>query len=441
MKNFPSIWRRDVLSWSLYDFANTIFSMNIVSLYVKLYIVKDLGYPDRYFDLTFAASMFVCLIFLPALGAMSDHVSSRKAFLFVFTVICCSSVFGMAFVPPSWIFGLLILFAIANFAYEAGLPFYNTLLYSVAEGLHARYVSGVGVAMGYVGSIAGMLIVLPFVSGSVMGLKIPGIDGSGSTGAYIPTAILFAIFAIPLFIFVREKKHRSDSRFNLRKAYREVWEGLRNTRKYPGVRRFLVADYFFEDAAVTIVLNIGFYCSVVLGFSDTSYTLFLVASTASAVIGSWFIGKLAERHSLKNMISTIVGAWIVTLILFVLVQDDVMIWVLGSVIGILLGGLWTTTRPFLAELVPHDELGRFYGIFSLSGRSAAVIGPVVWTGVVYLLNAENLLGQLVVSNLQLSPAEAAAMPYRVAIITIALLMAVGLFIFRKVPHTRKLGHV
>jgi MFS transporter, UMF1 family len=441
MKHFPSIWRRDVFSWSLYDFANTIFSMNIVSLYLKLYVIKDLGYPDRYFDLTYAASMLVCLIFLPALGAMSDHVSSRKAFLFVFTVICCTSVIGMALVPPSWIFLLLILFAIANFAYEAGLPFYNTLLYSVAEGLHARYVSGIGVAMGYIGSIVGMVMVLPFVSGSAFGLKIPGIDGSGSTGAYIPTAILFLVFAIPLFMFVREKKHRSDRRFNLRKAYEEVWEGLRNTRKYPGVRRFLVADYFFEDAAVTVILNISFYCSVVLGFAESKITLFLIVSTASAVIGSWIIGKLSERLSLKNMITSIVSAWIVTLVLFVFVESAIVTWVLGSVVGILLGGLWTTTRPFLAELVPHDELGRFYGIFSLSGRSAAVIGPVVWTAVVYLLNAENPLGRMVVSTLSLSEASAKAMPYRVAILTIALLMALGLFIFRKVPHTRKLGHV
>ena len=415
--------------------------MNIVSLYLKLYIIKDLGYPDRYFDLAYAASMLVCLFFLPALGAMSDHVSSRKIFLFIFTTVCCGSLIAMAVVPPSWIFVLLILFAVANFAYEAGLPFYNTLLYSVAEGLHARYVSGVGVAMGYVGSIAGMVFVLPFVSGSIFGLKIPGIDGSGSTGAFVPTAVLFFVFALPLFFFVREHKHRTDRRFNLRKAYREVWDGLHSTRKYPGVLRFLVADYFFEDAAVTVIMNIGLYCSLVLGFTESSITLFLIVSTGSAVVGSWIIGKISERVSLKNMITAIVSGWIVALILFVVLENGTAIWILGSAVGILLGGLWTTTRPFLAELVPHDELGRFYGIFSLSGRSAAMVGPLVWTGVVYFLNAQNPIGKSIVSSLSLSPAAAQAMPYRVAIVTIALLMAVGLFIFRKVPHTRKLGHV
>jgi MFS-type transporter involved in bile tolerance (Atg22 family) len=75
-----SIWRRDVVAWSLYDFANTIYSMNIVSLYLKRHLVEDLGHEDYYFDIPFAISMLLAALLLPALGAIS--APRRRPFCF-----------------------------------------------------------------------------------------------------------------------------------------------------------------------------------------------------------------------------------------------------------------------------------------------------------------------------------------------------------------------
>lgn len=435
-----SLWKKDILAWSLYDFANTIYSMNIVSLYLKRYLVQDLGKPDYYFDLPFAASMLLAAIVLPALGAMSDHTTKRKIFVFLFTLTCCMAVGLLAIVPAEFILGVVILFIISNFSYEAAQPFYNSLLYSVAEGKHARAVSGLGVSIGYIGSIAGMVLVLPFVSGSLFGLEIPFIEGSGKTGAFLPTAVLFFLFSIPLFLFVKERQSHSPERVTFRQAYRDVWSALRNTGKYPGVLRFLIADYFFEDAAFTVILNIGLYCSIVLGLPEEQITTFLIISTISAVVGAFVVGKIAERWSLKNLMTIIMWGWVVSLLAFVLTDSMPVIWVLGSLVGILLGGLWTTSRPMLAELVPREEIGRFFGIFALSGRAAAVVGPVVWTVIIYLFQAENFLGRLVVQSFNLNETQAEKLPYKLGVISLAFLILVGLLIFRKVPHTSRIAH-
>ncbi|UCD16554.1 MAG: MFS transporter [Candidatus Zixiibacteriota bacterium] len=106
---------------------------------------------------------------------------------------------------------------------------------------------------------------------------------------------------------------------------------------------------------------------------------------------------------------------------------------LGSAIGILLGGLWTVSRPLLAEMVPKDELGRFFGLYSLSGRAAAVVGPIVWGGIVYLFGPTRLLGRAAVEYLDLSESDAVKLPYRLAVLSLIIMMAIGLFIFRKVP--------
>jgi len=431
-----SIWRRDVIGWSLYDFANTIYSMNIVSLYLKRYIVEDLERPDHYFDIPFAVSMFLAAILLPALGAMSDHSAKKKIFLFLFTLTCCTAVGLMAFVPGWAISAIVILFVIANFSYEAGQPFYNALLYSVAEGRQARLVSGIGVAWGYIGSVVGMVLVLPFVTGSFFGLDIPFLFGGGKTASFFPTAVLFLLFAVPIFLLVKERPVQRASRVTLRQAYRDVWSAIRQTRKYPGVLRFLIADYFVEDAVATVILNIGLYCSLVLGLAEEQITTFLIISTLTAVGGAFAIGYLSKLWSLRRLLYIIMVGWVLSLITFVVTDSMSVVWILGSVVGVLLGGLWTTTRPFLAEMVPREELGKFFGLFSLSGRAAAVVGPLVWTLVVYLFQPDRPAGRLLGGWLVLDTDALNALPYKVAILSLAFMVLIGLMIFRKVPHAK-----
>jgi UMF1 family MFS transporter len=431
-----SLWRKDVIGWSLYDFANTIYSMNIVSLYLKRYLVEDLGYDDRYFDIPFSASMLIAAIVLPALGALSDHSTKKKVFLFLFTLSCCLAVGLMSFVPPALVWIIIGLFIIANFSYEAGQPFYNALLYSVADGAQARFVSGIGVSLGYVGSIVGMVLVLPFVTGRMFSWDIAWLSGGGKPASFLPTGVLFMLFALPLFLWVREARIYKPTKVGLVTAYREVWQGIKQTRKYPGVLRFLVADYFFEDAVTTVILNIGLYSSIVLGMSDQNITIFLIVSTVSAVIGSLVIGRIARFRSLRNLLRFIIWGWVVTLLMFLLTDNMVVIWILGSAVGVLLGGLWTTTRPFLAELVPRDELGRFFGLFALSGRAAAVVGPVVWTAVVYLCQSQRPLGKSLVALLGVGKTDVAKLPYKMGVLSLVLMMGIGLYIFRKVPDPR-----
>lgn len=437
MEKAPSVWRKDVAGWCLYDFANTIYSMNIVSLYLKRYLVEDLKYDDRYFDIPFSISMLFAALLLPGLGAMSDYSTRKRIFLFLFTLTCCAAIGLMQLVPPGAVLATIILFVIANFSYEAGQPFYNALLYSVSDGKQARFVSGIGVSSGYVGSILGMIMVLPFVTGELFGWNITILEGSGKTGAFLPTAVLFMVFALPLFVWVKETPVQKPQKVSFLASYRDVWEGIRQTKKYPGVLRYLIADYFFEDAVATVILNIGIYCSIVIGLAEAEITAFLIISTVSAVIGSFLIGWLAKVWSLRKLLTIIIWGWMAALVLFVSTDNRSVIWILGSLIGILLGGLWTTTRPLLAELVPRDQLGRFFGLFALSGRAAAVVGPLIWTTVVYFFQPDRFLGRIASETLGVEAALGGKIAYKMGIVSLAAMMLVGLYIFRKVPHGRR----
>ena len=149
--------------------------------------------------------MVFVAIFIPALSAMSDQSAKKKYFVLMFTLTCCISTGLMSVVPPAAVLALVALLIISNFTYEASMPFYNSLLYSVAEGKQARVVSGFGVSFGYLGSILGMIVVLPFVAGTLFGLEIPLVSAGGKAGAFLPTAFLFFLVSLPFFMWVHEK--------------------------------------------------------------------------------------------------------------------------------------------------------------------------------------------------------------------------------------------
>lgn len=438
MSKQSTIFRKDVISWSLYDFANTMYSIIILSLYFKRWVVEDLGRDGLYYDVAFSASMLLSGLIMPALGAISDHSQKKKMFLLLFTFCCCTLIGIIPLIPSSLFLLVIIMFGISNFFYEGGMVFYNSLLYSISDGRQARLVSGFGVALGYVGSIFAMIIVLPWVKGEIFGLNIPSIEGSGKPGSFLPTAILFMFFALPTFIWVKEKHEIiNQSRIKIKKAYKEVWKTIKDTRKYPGVLRFLIADYFFEDAVATVILNIGIFSSVVLGFTDENLTFFLIISTISAIIGSLVIGRISQDVSLKKLMAAIVYGWIITLILFLMIENRVMVYILGSIVGILLGGLWTVSRPLLAEMVPRNELGRVFGLYSLSGRAAAVIGPLIWGITVYLFSTSRWAGMILMDWFDLTEAAAIRLPYRLAIVSLIIMMIIGLIIFRKLPEKNR----
>ena len=449
-ENKRDILRLDVISWALYDFANTIYSMNIVSRYFAVWLVVDLGYKDIHYSIAFSASMFLAAVLMPALGYLSDAPKKTKGlfagqrkllFLFIFTAGAVLSVVVFASIPVNYVLLILIFFAFSNFFYEGGIVFYNALLTSVSNNRNVGKVSGFGVALGYVGSIVGLVLVEPFVDGKLFFTwDVTFIDGWGNASAFYPTAIFFALFAVPIFLFVRERPavrtaDVSDKKRSLKTAYKDVWKSIKSTEKYPGLLRFLISDYFFEDAIATVIIFMAVFSEKVLEITDTVLTLFFIASTAFAILGAYILGYLADRVSPKKVLFGIVAGWIIVLIVFALNSHQAVFYICGPIVGILLGGVWSVSRPILIYLSPPEKLGEFFGLFSISGRAAAICGPIVWGAVVYIFASDHIIGQSVGELFNLNQAAAAKLPYRLAVLALAAMMALGLFIFRKVPET------
>jgi UMF1 family MFS transporter len=404
--------RREQLAWALYDFANTIFSMNVVTLYFAVWFIQDLGGTASDYALATSLSAALVALSVPILGAISDAHRVRKPWVVAFTLGSCAAtaligILGREAIPgagagPGLRILLLGAFVVANSCFQGALPFYNAMLPELAPPAAHGRLSGYGTAIGYVGAIAGVLLVAPFVTGGIPLLgdlspevvgflrQLPFTAGGGRRAAFVPTALLFLTFALPLFLLGRDHLPVPKSArrpLSLREPLKEVIAALRDTRHYPGLRRFVLATYFYQDVLGTIVAFMAVYAVVVMGFEAGAEVTFFVALTVPAVAGSALTGHLVDRFGPHRTLLAVLVLWGLLLIAMVLAQSPGQFWIVGALIGLVFGGVWAAERPLLLTLVPAAEAGRFFGLLVLSARAAAIGGPLLWALIVDRLGA------------------------------------------------------
>ncbi len=410
------------LSWILYDFANTSYSMNIVSLYFSTWIIIELGQGDFWVSFVNSLSMLFVALTMPVLGEWSDKKNKKLSALLIFTGICILGTFSMGVIGQniqtlSILTPLvLIIYVISNYSYQGGLVFYNALLPAVSTPKTLGRISGYGVAIGYMGSAAGLFIGGLFVDGGAFGVSIPGIEAGGRVAAFIPTALLFLLFAIPIFIFVKEPRVEKSHHWNIKDSYRRVWRSIVNTKQHPGLLRFLVAKFLYEDSIQTIIIFMGVYTQAVMGFTSAETNTFFIIVIPAAVLGSVLFGVLTDHYGPKKTLVAVITLWIVSLVVIIATMDLTLFWFMGAAVGILLGSTWTAARPLLITLAPANNLGEFFGLYALSGKVAAIIGPLLWSAVT-------------LSFARFGP----IIKYKAAIGALTVVMAVGLIVLWTVP--------
>lgn len=368
-----------VVGWVLYDLANTIFSLNIVSLYFSLWVVNIMGGTDA--DYGFATSISMAVIFFasPLLGALTDQSPRRMPFLVVSTLICIGFTLLLG---QGGLLSSLIFFAIANIAYQAGLQFYDALLPEVSNEENRGWIGGIGVGVGYLGSLIGL------AAGSLL---LRGVDELPQAmqharygSVFQATAVLFLLFALPCFFFVRERP-KVGRRFTLASigaAVQQIGSTLRSTGRYPGLVRFLVGRVFYTDAVNTVIAFMGIYVTNEVGFSTAQAQLVLLVAILCAVVGGFAWGRVVDRIGPKRTLTLVLYLWMAifawTALIGFLKLPGLVFWPVACLAGIALGGTWTADRPYMLRLTPPARIGEFYGLYGMVGRFAAITGPFIW---------------------------------------------------------------
>ncbi|HEY8171168.1 MAG TPA: MFS transporter [Candidatus Limnocylindria bacterium] len=399
----------EALAWAFYDFANTIFSFAIVSFAMSLWTIRYLGEGDGTFWFTAAVSVSVLInaIVSPILGAMSDRVGKRKPFLAFFTVACVA---GTACIGLVDIRLGLVAFAVANFAYQAALIYYDALLPDVARPLARGRLSGIGVALGYCGTllVGGLLL---------LGITIDSNEQS-TPATFMLVAGLFAVFAGPLFLFVREQARAGTpfSAIDAVNSWSQLGTTIRHAAATPGLLRFIIARFFYSDPVNTAIAVMSAFAVHAVGFTEGQALQVLLILTVVAVIASFAWGVLSDRWGPRRTLFVVLGTWAVGLMIISLFLSTVPFLIAGALLGAGLGGVGVVDRLMLLRLAPPERIGEMFGLYGLVGKFSAVVGPVLYGTIV-----ATLLDSLGTGA------------YQVAIASLFVLLLVGIWLLRGVP--------
>lgn len=392
------------VGWSLYDFANTIFSFAVVSGAIGLYLNDRFGARDGaiYLAIAVAVSVGLNAIVSPILGAISDRGGRRMPFLLFFTAVCIGATFFTADVPA--LLGL-VLFVVANFAYQAALIYYDATLKTVSFPESRGRLSGIGTAIGYCGTVVvGLLIFL---------LDVPVAD------RFRLAALLYLVFAIPIFLVVREPRVAGEPPLRARDvvaSFGQLRASIVHARSVPGLGRFLLGRFFYSDAVNTVIVVMSVVTTEALGVSDATANVILLSLTVVAIGMSFVWGWLCDRLGPKRTLVLVLASWAVGLVLGGVAigfgsAGLAPFLVAGAILGSGLGGVTVADRVLMVRLSPPERIGEFFGLYGLVGKGSQVIGTLLYGLIIALL---------------LDPLGSGA--YQVAVLSLLVTMLIGLWL-------------
>lgn len=381
--NFGLYFSLPILSWAFYDFANTIFSSNINTIFFPFFLQEQIGenavldqIASTFISYANAVASLFLVLFSPLFGVMIDRTGKMKKYIMIFTLISvvCTFLMGVFGGKPldGKILGIpvslaivILLFVIAKFFYHSSLVFYDTMMSDLGTKQQLPLISGFGVAVGYLGTLVGLSI-YPFIS-----------KGS-SHEAFIPTAILFLVFSLPLFFFFKESPKQQKAKEPFLSGYKEIKSTFKEMRSYRSVFTFMIAYFFLNDAIATTIGMMAVYAKTVVGFSSSGFILLYLVSTVSSIAGSFLFGYVTQSKGPRLAVTYVGVLLLVALFIAVFAQTALWFWVAGSMFGISLGSMWVTSRTYIIELTPDEKRGQFFGLFAFSGKVSSIIGPLLY---------------------------------------------------------------
>jgi UMF1 family MFS transporter len=364
--------------------------------------------------LALGIAMLVVALISPILGAIADFTASKKRFLLLFTVMACLFTAGLFFAKPGALVIGMGFFILAEIGYRAAQVFYNGLLPEIAEPWEMGRISGYGWAIGTAGGVVCLLLILPLIVliGGTFIVRL----------SLVITALFFAVSAVPLFLWLRERAQPKDlpsGESYLSVALKQLWKTIRTAGQFWEFVKFMIAFLVYNDGIIMALDFAAIIGAVLFGMSQEQLIIFMIIVQVTNVAGAYLFGILVDRIGGKR-----------SLVLSLLLMIGVVVWLyfnqtltgyffIGAVAGVAMAGAQSVSRTMVAIFAPPGQSAEFYGFFAVIGRTSSFIGPLVYG----LLAAEAALWYQSQGQ-DTGPAEQSGQ--RVAILSIVVFLVVGL---------------
>ncbi len=363
--------KKQIVSWCLFDFANSSYSAVIAAVVFPVYYATQIvgnqnGLGDLWWGRAVSLSMAIIAVTSPFMGGIADYGGIRKRLMLVYTALCIATVASLSLLQKGMVFQGFLLITLANIGMEGGLVFYNSFLPEITEKEYQGRVSAWGYAIGYAGSILSLIAAIPLVKNGHFG------------ETWIMVAVFFALFSLPAFLFLP----RDDTGLGVIRAasqgFRYTWQTFREIWAGKESRRFLTAYLIYEDGVNTVIVFSSIFAATTLGFAPRELIGPYLVVQVTALIGAFLMAKPIDSLGPKKVVTFSLLMWTAVAMIAFFVTSKGHFWLLSCVAGLGLGTVQAATRAFFSQFIPAGHESEYFGVYSMVGKSSAVAGPLVF---------------------------------------------------------------
>ena len=375
---------KQLAAWCLYDWANSAYPTVITTFVFAAYFTKGVAVDPitgtSQWGLAISISALCVALIGPLLGAIADHSGRRKPWLFSFTLISALCAMGLWFVTPEpgSVFMALFFVGVGTFAFELGMIFYNAMLPDLSPPRKIGRWSGWGWGLGYVGGLTCLALTLvAFVQTGTpwFGLDKEMAEHLRATGPMVGLWML--IFAVPLFVFTPDKPSGVGFTEASKRGITSLIETFKHVTQHTNIARFLIARMIYTDGLNTLFAFGGIYAAGSFGFSFEDLILFGIGINVTAGLGAASFAWIDDWIGPKLTILISVTALIFLSSALLLIDNVFLFWVFGLGLGIFVGPAQSASRSMMARLAPPEMRTEMFGLFALSGKATAFLGPAL----------------------------------------------------------------
>ena len=383
--------RKKVISWALYDWANSAFATTVMAgffpLFFKSFWAADLSPAESTAVIGTTNSLAGLLIILlaPFLGAYSDLGKLKKKFLAFFALLGVLSTGYLYFIPQGdWVIAAS-LYALAVIGFSGGNIFYDSLIASVSKQDQRNKVSSLGFSLGYLGGgLLFVINVLMYLNPAWFGLSS---QSEAILWSFVSVAVWWAVFSLPLFMSVEEKSNAEISKGlfeTITEAFKAVASTLREIKKHKRVAIFLIAYWLYIDGVDTIVRMAVAYGSDI-GLDASSMITALLLTQFVGFPATLVFGIYADKIGFKKILTIGISIYILVTFYAYYMSTALEFYILAGTVGLVQGGVQAISRSFFSTIIPMNKEAQFFGFYNLVGKSAVFLGPVLvsWVALIF----------------------------------------------------------
>lgn len=388
----------------MYDFANSGYTTVVMTAIFNAWFVGTIaggaggleeGTATLLWTSTVAAANLLVLLTAPVVGALGDQQAIKKRLLLVTTVGCVSATALLSLVGPGDYLQAMAIVLLGTVMFASGESLIAAFLPEIAEPDHMGRISGYGWSLGYVGGVLTLGLCLLFVQWSArQGMsQQAAIDGS-----MLITALLFALAALPTFLFLRERaipQPRPDAAAGLvRAVFSRLARTLQEVQHFKDLTRLLLTIAVYQSGVITVVVLAAVYAQEAMGFGTERLLLLIIIVNVTSAIGAFLFGFFQDRIGSVKALGISLCIWSVAVGLAVNAEQEFEIWIVGNLVGFAMGASQSIGRALVGQFTPVARTGEFFGLWGLANRLAALLGPMSYGLVNFISSGDHRLALL-----------------------------------------------